>query len=113
MVKKIALNLKIFMRYIVNYVNYIDDHLNYCLIFSALSVHFTNIISSSHLLFANPNTGFGLCPWRGVSCFDKCMLVQDHDIHDIAQVTTSEGAFIVGITSSDIVIYKIFIRGNS
>ena len=83
------------------------------LIFSAHPVRFTNIINSNHLLFANPNFGFGLCPWRGVSCFDKCMFVLENQIHDISQVTTSEGVFIVGITNSDVLIYKLFIRGRS
>ena len=78
---------------------------------SALAVNFATIIDTRHFIFTNPNTGFGLCPWKGVLCFDECMVVQDYGIKHVTQVSTSEGVFIVGITNTHVVVYKLFIRG--
>ena len=71
-----------------------------------------SVINKRHyLLYASPEHGFGLCPWRGVAGFRKCWSVPDVDIHYIHTVLTIDGTFIVGTTEWEIVSYKAVFEG--
>ena len=73
---------------------------------------FSTIHSKHYLVFASPEHGFGLCPWRGVEGFGKCLSVPDVGIHYIQTVVTAEGVFAVGTTNSEMVSYKAFFEGK-
>eukprot|EP00794_Sanderia_malayensis_P005492 gene5492-6177_t len=77
----------------------------------ASSVKFGFIYKRSYLAYASPENGFGLCPWRGITGFEKCLSIPDVGIRYIDTIVTTDGVFAIGATNNQMVIYKAFFKG--
>ncbi|XP_057307107.1 uncharacterized protein LOC130645210 [Hydractinia symbiolongicarpus] len=66
----------------------------------------------SYLSFLSPKTGFGLCPWEGVSGFKNCKSLQFTDTENVETIITDSGAYSVATTNNDLLILKTIFEGN-
>ncbi|XP_065071330.1 uncharacterized protein LOC135696002 isoform X2 [Rhopilema esculentum] len=79
----------------------------------AVTVRFVTIHKKFYFAYASPNHGFGLCQWQGVMGFESCVGVPVGGISHVAVLTTSDGAFTVGVREFDLILHKALFRGVS
>ena len=75
-------------------------------------MRFVTIHRKFYFAYASPNHGFGLCQWQGVMGFESCVGVPVGGISHVAVLTTSDGAFTVGVREFDLILHKALFRGN-
>jgi len=82
---------------------------------AATSVKFQQVDEQSeYVLYASPETGFGLCPWLGVSGYDGCETLSSTDNTYVETITeTDSGVSYVVLGQPDsLKIYRVVIEGN-
>ena len=80
---------------------------------SASSLRFSKIKKTEYVLYASPETGFGLCPSFGVSGFQDCYTVPSANIKHVETVTTDEGLFVILGKEDRIAIHRVVSRGDT
>jgi len=78
----------------------------------ATSVKFKKVRSSEYVFFASPESGFGLCPWLGVSGFGSCETLSSTDNKHVETIITENNAYVVLGETTRYAVYQIVLEGN-
>ena len=82
---------------------------------AATSVKFQRVQEQSeYILYASPESGFGMCPWLGVSGFDECETLSSTDNTYVETITEnlSGSSYVVLGQPGRLKIYRIVIEGS-
>ncbi|XP_066917785.1 uncharacterized protein [Clytia hemisphaerica] len=79
---------------------------------AATSVKFQKVKQSEYILFASPETGFGLCPWQGASGYTDCEQLVSTDNNHVDTITNDSGAFVILGKPDSLKIYRVVIEGS-
>ena len=82
---------------------------------AATSVKFQQVDEQSeYVLYASPETGFGLCPWLGVSGYDGCETLSSTDNSYVETITSTDSgvSYVVLGQPDSLKIYRVVIEGN-
>ena len=79
---------------------------------AATSVKFGKVRQTEYMFFASPGSGFGLCPWLGVSGYEGCETLSSTNNKHVETITTENDAYVILGEATGYTVYQIVLEGN-